>query len=102
MSSTGLAGNPLILARCGPCADLGEANPQEPNVTNQSQGTENFEPGFLNLAQSPRQGLLREYLEFLRSTKKWWLTPIIIVLLLFGALLTISGGIAGSVLYTLF
>ena len=30
-------------------------------------------------AQSPRPGLLREFWEFLKHNKKWWLLPIVIV-----------------------
>ena len=33
-------------------------------------------------AEAPQQGLLAEFLHFLLNNKKWWLTPIILVLLL--------------------
>ena len=35
--------------------------------------------------------LLAEFWEFLRHNKKWWLLPILIVLLLFGVLIFLSG-----------
>ena len=34
-----------------------------------------------------KQSLLREFVFFLRTEKKWWLIPLIIVLLLMGAVL---------------
>jgi hypothetical protein len=47
--------------------------------------------------------LLKEFWDFLRVRKKWWLTPIIITLLLLGALIffTQSSAIAPFI-YTLF
>jgi hypothetical protein len=46
--------------------------------------------------------LLRESWDFLRSNKKWWLLPVLMVLLVFGLLLIISGTAAASFIYTLF
>ena len=34
----------------------------------------------------PRQSLIREFLIFLREEKKWWMIPLIAVLLLVGTL----------------
>ena len=34
-----------------------------------------------------RRGILREFWDFLRIRKKWWLAPIIVVMVLVGALL---------------
>jgi hypothetical protein len=36
--------------------------------------------------------LFKEFLLFLRQEKKWWLVPLILVLLLFGALIIFSSG----------
>ncbi len=57
---------------------------------------------FASQAQADSQGLLREFVDFLRFSKKWWLTPIIIGLLLIGVLLVASGSIAAPFIYTLF
>ena len=47
--------------------------------------------------------LLRDLWEFLRVRKKFWLAPIIIVLLLLGALIVLSQGSAvAPFIYTLF
>ena len=46
---------------------------------------------------------LRELLAFMRERKKFWLLPIILVLLLFGALLVLTEGSAvAPFIYTLF
>ena len=47
-------------------------------------------------------GLLGEYWSFLKHSKKWWLLPILFILLLFGALLLFSGSAAAPFIYTLF
>lgn len=49
-----------------------------------------------------RGGLVRELRDFLRENKKWWLWPIIIVLLLFGLLISLSGSGLAPLIYTLF
>ena len=53
-------------------------------------------------AKKGRQSFLAEFIEFLRTNKKWWMTPILIVLLLVGALLVIGGSGAAPFIYTLF
>ncbi len=46
--------------------------------------------------------LLGELWLFLRDNKKWWLLPILIVLLLFGLLVVLSGTGAAPFIYTMF
>lgn len=46
---------------------------------------------------------LRELWEFLRARKKWWLMPIVIFLVLLGALIVLTQGSAlAPLIYTLF
>ena len=46
---------------------------------------------------------LKEFIEFLKVRKKYWLIPIIIVLALFGALIVLSQGSAvAPLIYTNF
>tara|TARA_Y100000590_G_scaffold451178_1_gene592082 strand:- start:2918 stop:3070 length:153 start_codon:yes stop_codon:yes gene_type:complete len=46
---------------------------------------------------------LREFWEFLKERKKYWLLPIIIVLMLFGILIVLSQGSAvAPFIYTIF
>jgi len=48
-------------------------------------------------------GFLRELWEFMRVRKKFWLAPIIIILLLLGALIVFTQGSAvAPFIYTLF
>lgn len=47
--------------------------------------------------------LLKDFLGFMAQRRKFWLAPIIVVLLLFGALLVLAGGSAiGPFIYTIF
>lgn len=46
---------------------------------------------------------LRDFLEFMRSRKKYWLAPIVIFLIIIGFLFVFaSSSAAGSLVYTLF
>ncbi len=65
----------------------------------QSDGAKDFVD---QAAAASRPGLVREFCEFLRDSKKWWLTPIIVCLLLFGALVLLGGTAAAPFIYTLF
>ena len=46
--------------------------------------------------------LIVELWLFLRHNKRWWMTPIIVVLLLFAVLVFLSGTAAAPFIYTLF
>jgi hypothetical protein len=47
-------------------------------------------------------GLMREFWDFLRHNKKWWLTPILIVLFLVMGLVFLGGTAMAPFIYTLF
>lgn len=51
---------------------------------------------------SRSRGLGAELWYFLRQTRKWWLMPILLVLLAFGVLLFLSTTAAAPFIYTLF
>ena len=57
---------------------------------------------FERASQEQQVGLVREFLEFLGDNKKWWLLPIVLVLLVFGVLVLFSGTAAAPFIYTLF
>ena len=57
---------------------------------------------FESLAEGQRQGLVAEFVDFLKHNKKWWLAPILIVLLGLGALVLLAGTGAAPFVYTLF
>ncbi|MFA6467266.1 MAG: DUF5989 family protein [Bacteroidota bacterium] len=47
--------------------------------------------------------ILAEYISFLKENKKWWLFPIVTVLVLFGLLIVLTKGSAlAPFIYTLF
>ena len=58
----------------------------------------------LEKAASDQSGtsLLREFWGSLRYNKKWWLLPQVLVLLLFGVLLLVSGTAAAPFIHKLF
>lgn len=53
-------------------------------------------------AGEAEQGLIAEFIDFLRFNKKWWLAPIVIVLLLLGVLAYISASGAAPFIYPMF
>jgi uncharacterized protein involved in exopolysaccharide biosynthesis len=69
--------------------------PPEPS----SQGSPD---DFAQRAGQKPPGLLRDIWGMLRQNKKWWLTPIVVVLLLVGVLLVLSATPLGPFLYPLF
>jgi hypothetical protein len=57
---------------------------------------------FVQQAEEAEPGLVREFLEFLRDNKKWWLIPILIVLALLGLLVYFGNIGAAPFIYPLF
>ncbi len=57
---------------------------------------------FLRAAQDDRIGLVGEFVSFLKHNKKWWLLPILVIMLLVGALAVLGGTAAAPFIYTLF
>ena len=53
-------------------------------------------------SQDRRQGVLGETWAFMKENKKWWLLPIVAVLILFGVLVLLSGSAVAPFIYTLF
>jgi hypothetical protein len=58
---------------------------------------------FDEIAQSQgRSNVISEVWFFLNQTKKWWLLPIVLILVGFGVLVLLSGTAAAPFIYTLF
>jgi Family of unknown function (DUF5989) len=53
-------------------------------------------------ADTKNIGFVREVMHFLREKKKWWLLPVLLILLPFGLLMILSGTAAAPFIYTLF
>jgi len=48
------------------------------------------------------RGILREFWDFVRENKKYWLLPLVFTLLLLGSLILFAGSSAAPSIYTLF
>jgi len=47
--------------------------------------------------------ILKEFLEFMKETRNWWLVPILVFLVLLGALILLTyGSTVAPFIYTLF
>ena len=57
---------------------------------------------FRRQAEAPPPGILREFWDFLRENRAWWLTPIVVVLLLISLLVILGATGAAPLIYTLF
>jgi hypothetical protein len=57
---------------------------------------------FEQASAGPQRGIVGEFVDFLRHNKKYWLIPLLAVLLLMGALIILGGTAAAPFIYTLF
>lgn len=57
---------------------------------------------FEQQASQKQRGFIAEFWDFVRHNKKWWLTPVIILLVLAGLLVVLSGSGLAPFIYTLF
>ena len=64
---------------------------------------ENDPVDFSDITNTSKQsGFLSEFASMLMHNKKWWLTPIVLVLILFGLLIILGGSSYAPFIYTLF
>jgi len=57
---------------------------------------------FAKQAEESSPGFFAELYEFIRTSKKWWLTPIIFALVVIGLLLVLGSTAVGPFIYALF
>jgi hypothetical protein len=57
---------------------------------------------FASTAAGKRTNLLGEFFAMMKQNKKFWLGPIIIILLLFGLLIALGSSAAAPFIYSLF
>ena len=57
---------------------------------------------FESRAREGRQGFLSEFWGFLRHNKKWWMLPMLLVMLVLGTLVLLGGTPLAPFIYTLF
>ena len=60
------------------------------------------ERSFEEQSRGGNPGLAREIWDLIRHNKKWWLIPVIIVLLAIGVLVIMGSGVAATFIYPLF
>lgn len=83
-------------------SDTPEVPTSESDKTDDAEQGKNEAVSFAQAAEEEQPGLLREFVEFLFESKAWWLTPIIIVLLLVGLLVVLSGSVVAPFIYPIF
>ena len=57
---------------------------------------------FARAAEGRASGFFGEFWFFLRHNRRWWLTPIILMLLVLGLFVVLGGSGAAPFIYTLF
>jgi hypothetical protein len=57
---------------------------------------------FSKQAEAAQPSLVAEFMDFLIHNKAWWLTPIILVMLLVGLLVILGSSPAAPFIYTMF
>jgi hypothetical protein len=83
-------------------SDNPESTTPESNEVSGVEPSKDSSVSFAQAAEEEQPGLLREFVEFLIESKAWWLTPIIIVLLLVGLLVVLSGSVVAPFIYPIF
>jgi len=66
------------------------------------RGRRDNEVEFETQARAARPSLVAEFWGLLQYNKKWWLLPILIVILAFGGLILLGGSAVAPFIYTLF
>lgn len=69
---------------------------------NGAEKTESSAKKFAEQAHAKQSSLVGEIFAFLRYTRKWWLAPAILLLLLVGLLVVFGGTAVAPFIYTLF
>ena len=57
---------------------------------------------FRSLAQTSQPGLIRELVDFMVHNKRWWLVPMIVVLLILGLMIVATSSAIIPAFYMLF
>jgi hypothetical protein len=69
---------------------------------NSNQSKKNEPATFLEKSKSKHPSALIEFGDFLIHNKKWWLTPIFLILLLFSLFIALTETAIGPFIYALF
>jgi hypothetical protein len=71
-------------------------------TTNADNEKNNQANEFARAGEARRPSFISEYIYLLKTNKKWWMLPLIFLLLAFGALMILSSTGAAPFIYTLF
>lgn len=75
--------------------------PSRPDVDN-ADADHSDQPSFATMSHQDDPGIVREFIWFLRYNKKWWMTPIVVIMLLLVGLAFFTASPAAPFIYTLF
>ncbi len=97
-----VANSPKALTANQDALDSGATPTEASNLDNIEKTIDKNEKKttFEQLAVSDNVGIVREFIDFLINNKKWWLTPIILVLLLVGVMIALTSSGAAPFLYS--
>lgn len=80
-----------------------KASPSGSPTPSESSGTERHQTSeFESEAETPSPGLVTEFWWFICENKAWWLVPLLLALLLIGAIVWLSGSAVAPFIYPLF
>ncbi len=71
-------------------------------MTSDTKPTPKRTTTFKEQAAGKQRGVAAEFLDFVAHNKKWWLTPILVILILLGALVVLGGSGVAPFIYSLF
>ncbi len=75
----------------------------EPNFWRSNHVSDPSQPdrqeAFRRQADAPQPGLVAEFWDFLKHNKKWWLVPILLALVVLGALVVVSSSALAPFIY---
>ncbi len=71
-------------------------------MNNQPSKTDSPKQEFEDQASKAQTGVIRELIDYLRHSGKWWLTPVILGLLFAGLIVVLGGTAVAPFIYTLF
>lgn len=69
--------------------------PDEKHTSSQSND-------FIREGQSARTSFLSDFIHLLKENRKWWMLPLVLMLLVFGTLMILASTGAAPFIYTLF
>jgi len=73
-----------------------------PTLEQKDPAMESEHQEFVQEAAADRVGLAAEFWDFLKHNKKWWLLPILVVMLLIGVLVVLGSSGAAPFIYPMF